>query len=130
MDEPKAEELLEAVASFLQNDAAADLDGRKRYHALVAANVVRIVAREITLKSQLSADEIRQLETLLSTESILIEREEDLEARALALNELLSIRIADGAMDAPDLLRKTIETLTKIVEGKLRVDRPELLDGD
>jgi hypothetical protein len=45
-DRPTAAELLEAVAGFLELDAAPELDARLRFHARVAANVLRIVARE------------------------------------------------------------------------------------
>ena len=45
-DRPTAPELLDAVAAFLEAEAAPRLDARLRFHARVAANVLRIVARE------------------------------------------------------------------------------------
>ena len=45
-DRPTAFELLDAVAGFLEHDAAAQLDARLRFHARVAANALRIVRRE------------------------------------------------------------------------------------
>jgi len=45
-DRPDAGELLEAVAGFLELDVAPLLDARLRFHARVAANVLRIVQRE------------------------------------------------------------------------------------
>jgi len=45
-DRPTAVELLDAVAGFLERDAAPGLDARLRFHARVAANVLRIVGRE------------------------------------------------------------------------------------
>jgi Domain of unknown function (DUF6285) len=45
-DRPTAPELLEAVAGFLEQDAAPLLDARLRFHARVAANVLRILQRE------------------------------------------------------------------------------------
>jgi len=45
-DRPTAVELLDAVAGFLERDAAPALDARLRFHARVAANVLRIVQRE------------------------------------------------------------------------------------
>ena len=45
-DRPTARELLDAVAGFLEQDAAPALDARLRFHALVAANVLRILERE------------------------------------------------------------------------------------
>jgi aminoglycoside phosphotransferase (APT) family kinase protein len=48
-EEPSARELLEALAEFLDQDLASSLEGRTRFHALVGANVARMVAREIAL---------------------------------------------------------------------------------
>jgi Domain of unknown function (DUF6285) len=45
-DRPAAVELLAAVAAFLEDDAAPRLDARLRFHARVAANVLRILRRE------------------------------------------------------------------------------------
>ena len=56
-DRPTAVELLRAVEHFLEEDVVSSLDGVKRYHARVAANVVAIVAREIeTEDDHLRAD--------------------------------------------------------------------------
>jgi hypothetical protein len=45
-DRPAAPELLDAVAGFLELDVAPLLDVRLRFHARVAVNVLRILARE------------------------------------------------------------------------------------
>jgi Domain of unknown function (DUF6285) len=44
---PTAAELVAAVADFLDNDVRAATDGQVNFHALVAANVLRIVEREL-----------------------------------------------------------------------------------
>ena len=49
-DRPTARELLEAVAGFLEHDAAPVLDARLRFHARVAANALRILEREWELE--------------------------------------------------------------------------------
>lgn len=46
-DRPTALELLHAVRTFLEQDVLPGLDGRKRFHGLVAANVLGIVEREL-----------------------------------------------------------------------------------
>jgi hypothetical protein len=45
-DRPTAAELLDAVAGFLEEEAAPRLDARLRFHARVAANVLRVLRRE------------------------------------------------------------------------------------
>ena len=44
---PTAAELVAAVADFLDNDVRAATEGQVNFHARVAANVLRIVEREL-----------------------------------------------------------------------------------
>jgi hypothetical protein len=44
---PTAAELVAAVADFIDNDVRAATDGQVNFHARVAANVLRIVEREL-----------------------------------------------------------------------------------
>jgi hypothetical protein len=44
---PTAAELVAAVADFLDNDVRAATEGQVNFHARVAANVMRIVEREL-----------------------------------------------------------------------------------
>src|SRR5689334_13993334 len=45
---PTAAELVAAVADFLDNDVRSATEGQVNFHARVAANVLRIVERELT----------------------------------------------------------------------------------
>ena len=45
---PTAAELVAAVAEFLEGDVRANTTGAVNFHALVAANALRIVERELT----------------------------------------------------------------------------------
>lgn len=45
---PTAGELVAAVAEFLEGDVRANTTGAVNFHALVAANALRIVERELT----------------------------------------------------------------------------------
>lgn len=60
-DAPSAMELLEAVREWLDRDVIPATDGRLRFHARVAANVLGMVEREIELGS---AQELRHRERL------------------------------------------------------------------
>lgn len=46
-DAPSARELVEAVREFLQKDVLPAVEGRTRFHTLVAANVLGMVEREL-----------------------------------------------------------------------------------
>jgi hypothetical protein len=59
---PTAAELVAAVADFLDNDVRAATDGQVNFHARVAANVLRIVERELTDSSAAEvADRLAEL---------------------------------------------------------------------
>ena len=60
-DRPTALELLAAVRSFLEDDLVTVLEGRRRFHALVAANVLGIVERELAGEAMLQDIEERQV---------------------------------------------------------------------
>jgi hypothetical protein len=51
-DAPSAVELLEAVREWLDREVVPATDGRLRFHARVAANVIGMVEREIRLGAE------------------------------------------------------------------------------
>jgi hypothetical protein len=59
---PTAAELIAAVAEFLEGDVRANTTGSVNFHALVAANVLRTVERE--LLDQTSTEPLAGLEQL------------------------------------------------------------------
>jgi hypothetical protein len=59
---PTAAELVAAVAEFLQGEVRANTSGAVNFHALVAANALRIVERELLDDSpQLTRDALSQV---------------------------------------------------------------------
>lgn len=48
-DVPSARDLITAVREFLENDVLGTLEGRTRFHGLVAVNVLGMVERELDL---------------------------------------------------------------------------------
>ena len=63
-DAPSAVELLDAVGEFLLSDVVAGTDGRLRFHARVAANVVAMVGRQISLGPQQESEYAASLDHL------------------------------------------------------------------
>lgn len=84
---PPAHELLEIVAEFMRKEVVPRLEGTKGFHALVAANVIDIVRRELIIGPRAEAEERQRLEALLGSSGSLHE-----------LNERLCIAIRDGAV--------------------------------
>ena len=116
-DRPTAAELLEAVREFVERDVMArdDLPPRVAFHARVAANVLGIVERELTLGPELDAAERERLATLLGHHGEL----DDLTAE-------LSRSIRDGSLD--DRRAAVVDSVRESVRAKLLVANPGYLD--
>ena len=103
---PDPLDLLDAVATFLREQALPQLPGHAAYHARVAANAIDIVRRQLQLAPAADADELRRLQPLLGRDGSLAE-----------LNALLCERIASGELGlhtpglAEHLWQTTLDTL-------------------
>tara|TARA_B100000315_G_C14314502_1_gene467907 strand:+ start:98 stop:484 length:387 start_codon:yes stop_codon:yes gene_type:complete len=120
------DELLEAVRAFLIEDAAPALDGRRRFHALVAANVVAIVMREMKQGEQGLKRELGQLWRLLEKEGSLeaAVAEKGVPGLAGELNRELCRLIDAGKADQGPWRKRLLKFLDATVERKLEVDNP------
>src|SRR5206468_2895723 len=72
-DRPTAEELLDAVREFLEQQVVPVLDGTAKFHARVAANVLAIVGRERRQEAQQLAAEWQRLDALLEPAAMPVE---------------------------------------------------------
>jgi hypothetical protein len=122
-DRPTAAELLAAVERFLEASAVPALEGPAQYHARVAANVVRIVARELVTEDAHGAREWDGLATLLGDAPKPAERAA-LAAAIFARNEELVRRIRAGEADSGSFRAALIEHLSRVVADKLDVSQP------
>jgi hypothetical protein len=123
-DKPTAEELLEALAQFLDAEVVPAFEGRCRFHAIVAANVARIVAREIRLGPEQAKQEYTALCDLLG------ETQSDpapTQATLTQLNAELCKRIDEGAADHGSYRRKVLDFLRAAVTAKLAIDNPKMI---
>ena len=100
---PTAAELVAAVADFLDNDVRAATEGQVNFHARVAANVLRIVERELSDDS--AADVTGRLAGL-----------------GFADEAQLAAAIRAGAMD--DRAADVLPTLRALVGRRLAVAHP------
>ena len=101
-DAPTIEELLEAVAEFLQREVAPQLnDPRLRFRALVSANVLAVSRRELEEGEPLLEAELRRLATLLGDSEPPPQSLTALRARVETQNEALATGIRDGAIKRP-----------------------------
>jgi len=124
-DRPTAGELLEAVERFLEEQAVPALEGPARFHARVAANVVRIVARELEREESHLAREWDGLAVLLGDTAPPPDGgRAALRESLLARNEELVRRIRAGVADAGPWRSALLEHLSRVVADKLDVALP------
>ncbi len=110
-DEPRAAEILPAIAKFLRETVTTDSSAHTLFQARVAANACDLAAREAQLAPASDAAELERLRTLLGREGTLAE-----------LNAELAARIADGSLtlETPELKAHLWATSM----AKLAVDQP------
>jgi hypothetical protein len=122
-DRPTAAELLAAVERFLEDTAVPALEGPAKYHARVAANVVRIVARELACDDAHGAREWDGLATLLG-DAPKPDARDALAAAIRSRNEALVARIRAGDADQGAWREALIAHLSRVVADKLDVAKP------
>ena len=110
-DAPSAAQLLEAVREWLEGDVLANTEGRLQFHARVAANVLAIVERELSLGADQAAEHAARLGQL-----------------GCADDASLAEAIRSGDLD--DRLDEVRALVRASVVDKLRVANPKHLVGD
>ena len=131
-DRPNHDELLAAVERFLDDEIVAKGEGAQRFHGRVAANVIRIVRRELEHEEAHLASEWESLDALLGAAP----RPKGRDASRLVLqqrNEELSERIrtadTDGAADDGDDFREAVLSHVRlVVRDKLTVTNPSWIE--
>ena len=109
-DVPNASELIESVREWIERDVMSSTEGRLKFHARVAANVLAIVERELALGPDQAIAHRGRLEQL-----------------GVASDAELAASIRDGGfVDRGDELRGL---LRESVEDKLRVANPRYLES-
>ncbi len=119
MDRPTAPELLETIASVLENEVLPELEGAAGHKVRVAANLCRILEREFQLGQGAAAREIARLRALLG---------EAEEGSALALNDALRKRLEQS--DDPEFEARVLGVLLEIGRDKLAIAKPGHDDYD
>ena len=120
LSHPSAAELIQAIQIFLCETVAPQVDGQTAFHLKVANNLLKIVARELTL--QQSTEEVirQQLDQVLRhTNPDLANTEHTLES----LNAALCENISSGTFNDGD--NELLSALRIITQAKLYIDNPD-----
>jgi hypothetical protein len=127
-DRPTAVELLTAVREFLEMELLPGLEGRRRFHGLVAANVLAIVARELAGEETALVAEWRRLRDLLGVaETVPPGRLDGLRAAVRELTQRLCERIRAGDADRGAFADAVRAHVRMTVVEKLRIANPKFL---
>ena len=121
-DRPTATELLDDVAALLADEVVPVLDGNLRHHVRVAANLCRIVSREIELGPGLVASELAELSPFLTGADV--DRDDALAVHGALAAQVRQRPLDDFRGDWPEDLRALRDALAGIVTGKLSVAKP------
>ena len=109
-DVPTAVQLVEAVREWLERDVAPEADGRFRFHARVAVNMLAMVERELVLGPDQAEAHVERLARL-----------------GVADDAELARRIRSGELD--DRLDEVKAVVAASVRDKLTVANPRYLDA-
>ncbi|MBM3674150.1 MAG: hypothetical protein FJW88_04200 [Actinobacteria bacterium] len=115
-DRPSAAELVAAVREYLERDVMPATEGRVSFHARVAANVLGMVERELTVGATQDATEHRRLVELLGREGTV---------RGLTVELARGIRA--GEWDARR--GEVLDHVRATVRAKLEVANPKYLEA-
>jgi hypothetical protein len=127
-DRPNVQELLDAVRAFLEDDVVPALEGRRKFHARVAANVLAIVGRELAAEETTLVAEWERLRTLLGRpEEPAPAGREALRTAVRDGTAALAARIRAGDADAGPFGAAVRAHVRATVVEKLRVANPRLL---
>jgi hypothetical protein len=126
-DRPTVDELLRGVELLFDDQLIPALDGSRKYNARVAANVIRIVRRQLALEEQQLEAEWRGLDVLLEP----MQRPPSLDVTRAAFarrNQELSDRIRQGDADSGDYRALVFAHLRDVIHAKLEVSDPGWLE--
>ena len=128
-DRPTYSELLEAVQQFIETDAIPALDGPKKFHARVAANVLAIVRRELAHQDAQWQAECNRLNELLPAPEPFPAERVAAARRLRERTEELCERIRRGDADSGPWRAAVLAHLRRTVMDKLVVANPKLVDS-
>lgn len=123
-DRPTYDELLAAVERFLDDEVVVKGEGAQRYQGRVAANVIRLVRRELQLEEESLEREWVGLDKLLGAAGRPQSRHR-LRDALTTRNEELSMRIRSGAADTESFRDAALSQVRQTVRDKMMVSNPK-----
>ena len=127
-DRPTTFELLQAARDAFVRDLLPEITGEKRYVALMVANALAILGRDLESDTAALQQESKRLQELLSLSSSEIKDQDALRAEVESLNRQLVARIRAGAFDEPGAAASRLQAhLVATTAEKLAASNPKAL---
>jgi hypothetical protein len=126
-DRPTYNEILEAVQQFLENEVVPALDGPKKFHARVAANLLAIVRRELQTEPAQLTGEWNDVNALLGVAEPMPPDRDELLSRLRERTTELCKRIRRGEADSGAWRPAVLDHVRQTVTAKLEVANPKYL---
>ena len=126
-DRPDTDELLAAIESYLDDEVVAKTEGALRFNGRVAANVIRIVRRELDHEEEHLNAEWDSLNQLLDE----VPRPRERSALRSVIeqrNEALSERIRAGDADEGPFREAVLKHARQTLRDKLTVSNPRWIE--
>lgn len=128
-DRPTIHELLDALGRFLDEEIVPATDGRRQFLARVAANVARLVDRELAHEDEQLEAEWRRLVAILGP-APRPDGRDALRAAIAGATDRLCERIRAGEADDGPVRDAVLDHLRRTVREKLVVSNPAWLAAD
>lgn len=124
-DRPTVRELVDAVASFIEREIVPTVsDPRLRFRALVAANVLAIVSRELVEGDASLRAEWERLVTMLGADA----PGENIREEVDTMERALCAEIRAGRADAGAFRNEVLAHVEQTVKEKLQIANPRYLE--
>jgi hypothetical protein len=127
-DRPSREEFLVGLARFLETEVVPALSEPLRFHTRVAANLLKIIERELHLEGDHLRKEAEGLRSLLSRFNQARDSTIDLKQEIREMNEELCRRIREGQADRSLWGQEVFQHLKRTVIQKLEIANPPLIE--
>lgn len=126
-DRPNVKGLIRGIYTFLETNLVPVLQEPLRFHTRVAANLLKIIERELEHEPMHLLKEAERLRKLLSKAPSPVNSPEELRAEILRLNEELCARIRDGEADHDPWHRNIIDHMKQTLIEKLEIANPRMV---
>jgi len=126
-DHPNIKELIQGIYAFLETDLVPELQEPLRFHTRVAANLLRIIERELELEQGYLSQEAERLRELLARAPSPALSPDALRAEISTLNEELATRIRDGEADNDPWRTEVMEHIKRTLIEKLKIANPRMI---